>query len=151
MSSLPARIMMIESKMKELEWSQDFSHYVYGDFSRPSRAVNSAVLGRIWPKFELVRDIMVVLITCKYEEDLIKNKGASVFTTLSPLKPYGSYPLPWTPEFRSDLAQNLMQPFPHPIDGSDKISLQLVHWLRRYSSLKMFTHTHTDDGSTGIL
>ena len=58
---------------------------VYGDFSRRSRADNSAVLGRIWPKFELVRDIMVVLVTCKYEEDPIKNEGASVFTTFSPL------------------------------------------------------------------
>ena len=27
MSLLPARMRMIESKMKELEWSQDFSHY----------------------------------------------------------------------------------------------------------------------------
>ena len=27
MSSLPARLRMIESKMKELECSQDFSHY----------------------------------------------------------------------------------------------------------------------------
>ena len=27
MSSLHARIWMIDSKMKELEWSQDFSHY----------------------------------------------------------------------------------------------------------------------------
>ena len=37
-----------------------------------------------------------------------------------------------------------MQPFPHPNDGSDKISLRLAHWLRRYSSLKMFTDTQTD-------
>ena len=29
MSSLPARMRMIDSKMKELEWSQDFSHYKY--------------------------------------------------------------------------------------------------------------------------
>ena len=29
--------------------------------------------------------------------------------------------LPWKPEFLSDLAQNLMQPFPHPNDGCDKI------------------------------
>ena len=36
MSSLPARMRMIESKIKELE-----------DFSRRSRAANSAVLGRI--------------------------------------------------------------------------------------------------------
>ena len=27
MFSLPARMRMIDSKMKELEWSQDFSHY----------------------------------------------------------------------------------------------------------------------------
>ena len=59
--------------------------YVYGDFSRRSRAANSAVLGRIMPNFELVRDIMVVLVTCKYEEDPIKNKGTSVFNTFSPL------------------------------------------------------------------
>ena len=47
----------------------------YGIFFRRSKAANSAVLGRIWPKFELVRDIMVVLVTCKYEEDPIKNEG----------------------------------------------------------------------------
>ena len=55
---------------------------VYGDFSRRSRAANSAVLGLIWPNFELVRDVMDVLVTCKYEEDPIKNRGARVFTTL---------------------------------------------------------------------
>ena len=41
--------------------------------------------------------------------------------------------------------KNLMQPFPHTNDGSDKISLRLAHWLRRYSSLKMFTHGRTPD------
>ena len=46
---------------------------------------NSAVLGRIWLKFELVRDIMVVLLTCKYEEDPIKKEGARVLTRFSPL------------------------------------------------------------------
>ena len=91
---------------------------------------------------------MDVLVTCKYEEDPIKIEGAGVDTTLSPLYPYGSYLLPWTPEFRSDLAQNLMQPFSHPNDGSDKILLRLAHWLRRYSSLKMFTDARTDAGST---
>ena len=55
---------------------------VYGDFSRRSRAANSAVLGPIWPNFELVRDVVDVLVTCKYEEDPIKNEGARVVTTL---------------------------------------------------------------------
>ena len=58
---------------------------VYEDFSRRSRAASSAVLGPIWPNFELVRDIIDVLVTCKYEEDPIKNEGARVDTTFSPL------------------------------------------------------------------
>ena len=78
MSSLPARMKMIQSKMKELEWSQHFCHYKsMGFFSRCSRAANSAALLPIRPNFELVRDFMVVL-----EEDPIKNEGTSVFTTL---------------------------------------------------------------------
>ena len=40
------------------------------------------VLGRIWLKFKLVQDIIDVLVTCKYEEDLIKNEGARVLTRL---------------------------------------------------------------------
>ena len=56
--------------------------YVYGDFSRGSRAANSAVLGPTWSNFELVLDVMNVLVTCKYEEDPIKNEGATVVTTL---------------------------------------------------------------------
>ena len=47
---------------------------MYGDFSRRSRAANSAVLGPIWPNFELVWDVMVVLVTCKNEEVPIKNE-----------------------------------------------------------------------------
>ena len=56
--------------------------YVYGDFSRCPRTANPAVLSPIWPNFELVRDVMDVLVTCKYEEDPIKNEGPRVFTTL---------------------------------------------------------------------
>ena len=52
------------------------------DFYRRSRAANSAVLGPIWPNLELVPDVMDVLVTCKYEEDPIKNEGARVDTTL---------------------------------------------------------------------
>ena len=58
---------------------------VYEDFSRHSRAANAAVLGPIWPNFKLFRDVMDVLVTCKYEEDPIKNEGARVDTTFSPL------------------------------------------------------------------
>ena len=83
MSSLHARMKKIQLKMKALECSQDFSHYKsMGIFSRRPRAANSAVHGQNWLNFELVRDYMVVLITCKNEEDPIKNEGARVFTTL---------------------------------------------------------------------
>ena len=58
---------------------------VYGDFSRRSRAAKSAVLGPIWPNFKLIRDVMDVLVTCKYEDNPIKNEGARVDTTFSPL------------------------------------------------------------------
>ena len=64
--------------------------YVYGDFSRRSRAANSAVLGLIWPNFELVRDVMDVLVTCKYEEDPLKNEGARVDTTFPHYNPMGA-------------------------------------------------------------
>ena len=39
-------------------------------------AGNSAVRGRIWPNFELIRDFMVVIVTCKNKEDSIKNEDA---------------------------------------------------------------------------
>ena len=83
MSSLPARMKKIKLKIKVLDCSQDFSHYKsYGDFSRRSRAAKSAVRSPIWSNFELVQDFMVVLLTCKNEEDPIKKRGARVFTTL---------------------------------------------------------------------
>ena len=39
--------------------------------------------GRIWPKIELIRDIIVFLVTCKNEEDPIETEGARVATTLN--------------------------------------------------------------------
>ena len=43
-----------------------FSYYkAMGFFFRLSRAANSVVSGLIWPKFELVRDFIHVLVTCK--------------------------------------------------------------------------------------
>ena len=33
------------------------------------KGINSKMTGKIWLKFELVRDLMPVLITCKFDED----------------------------------------------------------------------------------
>ena len=50
---------------------------------RLSRAANSVDGGRVWPKTKLIQAFKVVLITCKNDEDPIKNESARVVTTLS--------------------------------------------------------------------
>ena len=42
---------------------------------------SNSVRGGIWLKLEPIRDIIVVLVTCKNEEDPMKNRGARVATT----------------------------------------------------------------------
>ena len=59
-----------------------FLLYVYGEFFSRSRTANSTVHDPIRLDLELSPDFMVVLVTCKSEEDSIKNEGARVFTTL---------------------------------------------------------------------
>ena len=54
-------------------------------FSRCSRAVNSVVSGRIWLKFELIQALLHALVSCRNEEDQIKNEGTRVFTSFLPL------------------------------------------------------------------
>ena len=83
MSSLPARMMLIKSKMKELECSQDFSHY-------KSMGIFTDAQGQLTPQ-SLVRSgqisnssemLWMSLLPGKYEKDPIKNEGARVDTTL---------------------------------------------------------------------
>ena len=54
-------------------------------FFRCSRAANSVVSGEIMPKFKLIQAFMVVIVTCKNEEDPIKNEGSRVLTRFSQL------------------------------------------------------------------
>ena len=49
-----------------------------GVFFRRSRAANSEVSGGIQPKFKLIQAFIVVLVSCKNEEDPIKNEGDRV-------------------------------------------------------------------------
>ena len=54
------------------------------DFSN-TKGQLTAVRGRIWPKFKVIRDIVVILVTCKNEEDPLKNKDSRqilIFQTL---------------------------------------------------------------------
>ena len=58
-------------------------------FFRRLRTVGGGIL----PKLELFQDFMVVLITCKNEEDLNKNEGSRVLTRFSLLymQVYGNF------------------------------------------------------------
>ena len=86
MSLLPANMKRIQSKIAVKFVMTSFSPLkVYGIFFIRSRAANSAVLSPIWPNFEVVGGVMNVLVTCKFEEDPIKNEGARVLTTFCPL------------------------------------------------------------------
>ena len=49
-------------------------------FFRRSKADNSVVSGRNWPKFKLIQAFMHVLYTRKNEEDPVKNEVARVAT-----------------------------------------------------------------------
>ena len=71
-----------------------FSHYKSIGFFR-----SSVVNGPIWPKFEFVRDLMHVVLTCTYKKDRIKSNREKVETPFSPLKVNGGFLLPRTPEF----------------------------------------------------
>ena len=64
-----------DSDQEQLRKSGDiFSHYKpMGIFFRRSRAANSEVSGPLRPKFELVRALMHVIVTCKYEKERMKN------------------------------------------------------------------------------
>ena len=106
-------------------------------------AANSIVSGWIWPKFELVRDLMHVLITCKYKKDQIKSNREKVATPFSPLYVNGGFLLPWTPEVWSNLPQNITKPFPTPSDATHKIWSRLANWLQRYSSSKVLNFRHS--------
>ena len=73
-------------KNEQASLETPFSHYKsMGNFSDPQG--HSVGSGPIWPKFKLFRDFMPVLITCKFEKNLIKKQqrkcGDIVFSIIS--------------------------------------------------------------------
>ena len=47
-----------------------------------AQAANSVVCGPIWPKFELIHNIMHVLVTSKFEKDRVNINGDYVMTSI---------------------------------------------------------------------
>ena len=186
LSSLPAILTKIQSKVTEKSWRHHFLHC--------SRALNSKITGQIRPKFEPVRDFMPVLVSCKFDEDWIHSNWEKTDTIFpiqshwersrannsvvkSPTRPgpnlisceilclsllLASLTKIWLKvtektrahrfahymsfcchgnQFWSDLPQNLMQPFPHPKDATDKIWLKLANWSWRYKCSKVWMTT----------
>ena len=85
MLSLPASMKRIRSRTAVKKWRHRFPIISLWGFFRHSRAANSAVSGPIRPKFELVRAVMHVIITCKYEKDQKKNSPEKVETPFFPI------------------------------------------------------------------
>ena len=54
-------------------------------FFRRSRAGNSVISDWIWPNFKLIQALMYVIITCKYQKDLIKKKLSKSGNTVFPI------------------------------------------------------------------
>ena len=83
---LSARMKKIHPKMKVQEWSQNFSQYnSMGIFPDAQGQLTHKSLVQSCPIWKQIRDFMVVLVTCKNKEELIKNEGARVVTRFSPL------------------------------------------------------------------
>ena len=110
MSSLPARIKDDSIKNEGARLVTTFLPLqVYGDFSRSSRQL-TPVLDLTWPNFELIRDGIDILVTCKNKEDSIKNEGARSlhYNSMGAICCHENRVL-----IRWD--KNLMHPFPTPV------------------------------------
>ena len=81
MSSLPARMKKIRSKLKALDWPKHFSHCkcIFQVAQRQLTPLSVVGSGRI---SKSSRDFMVFFVTCRNEKDPIKIEGARVTTTL---------------------------------------------------------------------
>ena len=76
--TVPAKMKMIRSKM--IDCSQIYTSIYF----RCSRAANSVVCGGILLKFKVIQASKHILVTCKNEEDPIKNERAGLLTTFLP-------------------------------------------------------------------
>ena len=85
-----------------------------GNFFRRSRATNAIVSGQIWLKFELVRDFMHVLVTCKYKKDQSKSNREKVETPFSPLQVNGGLSVAMNTRVWIQSASKHYAAFPHP-------------------------------------
>ena len=129
MSSLPARMRMIESKMKELECSQDYSHYksmgIFPDAQGQLTLQSLVRSGRITDPSEM---LWMFSLPASMKKIRSKMKALECSQHFPHYNPMGA--IRCHGHQSSDLAQNLMQPFPHPNDASDKFGCHRPTGLR---------------------
>ena len=104
LSLLPASSTKIQSKVTAKSWRH---HFFYR-----SRACNLKMTVQRRPKFELVRDFMLVLLTCKVDEDWIHSNWEKMETPFSPFKIHGNAQGRITPQWKV---------LPGPISNSSEI------------------------------
>ena len=135
---------MIDLKMKELECSQDFSHYksmgIFSDAQGQLTPQSFVQSGRISNSSEM---LWMFSLPASMKKIRSKMKALEWTQHFPHYNPMGAIRCHGHQSSNPIWPKKLMQPFPHPNDGSDKIWLRLALWLRRYSSLKMFTHGRT--------
>ena len=124
MFSLPARMRMIDLKMKELECSQDFSHYkstgIFPDAQGQLTPQSLVRSGRISNSSEMLWMFSLPASMKKIRSKMKALEWSQHFPHYNPMGAirchgHQSSDLIWP--------KNLMQPFPHRNNGSDKISL----------------------------
>ena len=71
----------IQSEMKALEYSQYFPDREFMGIFQDAHG-QLTPQSKQGPNLELIQEFMIVLVTCKNEENLIKEEGARVIKTL---------------------------------------------------------------------
>ena len=86
LSWIPASYNKLRSTMKEARARKTFPHYKsMGKYFIAQGQVTLRRIDPTSPKFELVRDVLAVLDTCKLQEAAIKNEEDRARTRFSPL------------------------------------------------------------------
>ena len=119
-------------KNKRASLKTPFSHYKsMGIFFKRSWAPDfSEESGPISPKFELVRDCMCALVTCKFDEDQIKTEGISVETS-SPYKSMAAFCCHGSHSFDGIYSKTWKQP---PLPASPPLP---CHWWYIWNLIKI--------------
>ena len=88
---------------------------------RPQGQFNSIVSGPIWPKFEIFRDFMHVLVTSKYKKDRIKKQPRKGGDIIFPIISQWGLPVAMETRFLIQSAPKPYAAFLQPNDATYKI------------------------------